>query len=64
MIYDIGIYYDRGCSKLKQGWIPWNLFAKIADPKDIQLLRKIAGRLLQEGPEEVILRRKAKEEEK
>ena len=59
MVYDIGIYYDRGCSKLKQGWIPGNLFAKIADRKDIQVLRKIAGRLLQEGPEEVILRRKA-----
>jgi len=42
MVYDIGIYYDRGCSKLKQGWIPGNLFAKIADQKDIRVLRKIA----------------------
>jgi hypothetical protein len=58
MIYDIGIYYDRGCSKLRQGWIPGNLFARIADRKDIQVLRKIAGRLLQEGQEELILRRK------
>jgi len=59
MVYDIGIYYDRGCSKLKQGWIAGNLFARVANREDIARLRKIAGRLLQEGPEDVLLRRKA-----
>ena len=58
MVYDIGIYYDRGCSKLKQGWIPGNLFARVADRNDVGKLRKIAGRLLQEGAEEVVLRRR------
>ena len=57
-IFDIGIYYDRGCSKLKQGWIPGNLFAKVTSSEDLQKLRKIAGRLLQTGPEYVTLRRK------
>lgn len=58
MVFDIGIYYDRGCSKLKQGWIPGNLFARLTNKEDLQALRKIAGRLLQGGSEYVILRRR------
>ncbi|MFQ6003843.1 MAG: DUF3830 family protein [Candidatus Zixiibacteriota bacterium] len=56
MVYDIGIYWDRGCSKLRQGWIPGNLFAKITG--QIKELRRVAGRLLMEGPEPVVIRRK------
>ena len=58
MIYDIGIYWDRGQSKLKQGWIPGNLFARVNGREQIQLLRKEAGRLLTEGAGTVTLRRK------
>ena len=58
MVYDIGIYWDRGQSKLAQGWVPGNLFAKIRGRDQIQLLRKEAGRLLLQGPGTVTLRRK------
>ncbi|MBN1675534.1 MAG: DUF3830 family protein [Kiritimatiellae bacterium] len=55
MVFDIGIYYDKGCSKLKQGWIPGNLFARIVgDPK---AWRPVAGRLLMGEKETVRLRR-------
>ena len=58
MVYDIGIYWDRGQSKLKQGWIPGNLFARVAAPDAIAALRHEAGRLLLEGEGKVTLRRK------
>ena len=58
MIYDIGIYWDRGASKLKQGWIPGNLFARIGGREQIALLRQEAGRLLSEGAGRVTLRRR------
>jgi len=58
MVYDIGIYWDRGASKLKQGWIPGNLFARIEGNQQIRLLRVEAGRLLSEGAGRVTLRRK------
>ena len=58
MVYDIGIYWDRGQSKLKQGWIPGNLFARISGSDQISLLRAEAGRLLLEGGGTVTLRRK------
>jgi len=58
MIYDIGIYWDRGQSKLKQGWIPGNLFARIRGREQIQLLRREAGRLLLEGKGKITLRRR------
>jgi len=58
MVYDIGIYWDRGQSKLKQGWIPGNLFARIGGKEQIALLRKEAGRLLLEGSGTVTLRRR------
>ncbi|OPX24497.1 MAG: hypothetical protein B1H04_01935 [Planctomycetales bacterium 4484_123] len=58
MVYDIGIYWDRGQGKLKQGWIPGSLFARIAGQEQIQALRREAGRLLLEGTGVVILRRK------
>ena len=56
MVYDIGIYWDRGQSKLNQGWIAGNLFARISGPEQIQLLRREAGRLLSEGEGRVTLR--------
>lgn len=57
-VFDIGIYWDRGQSKLKQGWIPGNLFAHIDGKEQIQALRKEAGRLLMEGTAQLTLRRK------
>ena len=58
MVYDIGIYWDRGQSKLRQGWIPGNLFAQIRGREQWQVLRREAGRLLMEGDGRVTLRRK------
>ena len=58
MVYDIGIYWDRGQSKLKQGWIAGNLFAKIRGDEQTKLLRVEAGRLLMKGKGTVTLRRK------
>lgn len=57
-IFDIGIYWDRGQSKLRQGWIPGNLFARIEGKEQIKILRQEAGRLLLEGSGNVILREK------
>jgi len=58
MIHDIGIYWDRGASKLKQGWIPANLFARVETREQIEILRREAGRLLMGEEQTVILRRK------
>ncbi len=58
MVFDIGIYWDRGQSKLRQGWIPGNLFARIVGADQIRRLRLEAGRLLMEGTGRVTLRRK------
>jgi hypothetical protein len=58
MVYDIGIYWDRGQSKLKQGWIPGNLFARVEGDEQIAVLRREAGRLLTGQDTTVILRRK------
>ncbi len=58
MIYDIGIYWDRGQSKLAQGWVPGNLFARVSGKDQIKLLRQEAGRLLLDGEGRVTLRRK------
>jgi len=57
MVYDIGIYWDRGQSKLKQGWIAGNLFARVSGREQIQALRNEAGHLLIEGSRKVTLRR-------
>ena len=57
MIYDIGIYWDRGQSKIKQGWMPGNLFARVSGKEQIALLRKEAGRLLSGEKCTVTLRR-------
>jgi hypothetical protein len=59
MVFDIGIYWDRGQSKLAQGWIPGNLFARVNGKEQVGLLRKEAGRLLTEGDGDVVLRRKS-----
>lgn len=59
MVYDIGIYWDRGQSKLAQGWIAGNGFARVRGDAQIRLLRAEAGRLLTEGDGTVTLRRKA-----
>jgi len=58
MVYDIGIYWDRGQSKLRQGWIPGNLFAQIRGRERWQVLRQEAGRLLTEGDGRITLRRR------
>ena len=58
MVYDIGIYWDRGQSKLAQGWIAGNLFARVSERPDIETLRREAGRLLTDGDGRVTLRRK------
>ena len=58
MVYDIGIYWDRGQSKLKQGWIPGNLFARVNGRDQIARLRREAGRLLSGSTSTVTLRRR------
>lgn len=58
-VFDIGIYWDRGQSKLKQGWIPGNLFARVSGKEQLQILRREAGRLLTGGDGNVVLRRKS-----
>ena len=58
MVYDIGIYWDRGQSKLRQGWIPGNLFARVNGQEQVERLRREAARLLLEGSGMVTLRRK------
>ena len=58
MVYDIGIYWDRGQSKLRQGWIPGNLFARIQGREQVKLLRQEAGRLLTGEAGRATLRRK------
>lgn len=57
-VFDIGIYWDRGASKIAQGWIAGNRFAKINGADQIKILRQEAGRLLLEGDGYVVLRRK------
>jgi len=59
MVYDIGIYWDRGQSKLAQGWIAGNLFARVCGDAQIHLLRAEAGRLLTGSEGTITLRRKA-----
>ena len=58
MVYDIGIYWDRGQSKLNQGWIAGNLFAKVRGAEQWRVLRAEAGRLLLHGDGKVTLRRR------
>jgi len=62
MVYDIGIYWDRGQSKLQQGWMPGNLFAQVRGPEQIQTLRREAGRLLVGEETTVVIRRKEQAE--
>lgn len=58
MVYDIGIYWDRGQSRLKQGWMAGNLFARISGAEQLALLRREAGRLLlEERTQPVLIRR-------
>jgi hypothetical protein len=57
MVYDIGIYWDRGQSKIAQGWIAGNLFARVNGAEQIETLRKEAGRMLLEGEARVTVRR-------
>ena len=57
-VCDIGIYYGRGCSKLRQGWIPGNLFARVSGGEDLAKLRAIGAELLGGAELEVVLRRK------
>ena len=50
---------EIGQSKLRQGWMPGNHFARITGKEQLATLRKEAGRLLLEGSGKVTLRRKA-----
>ena len=59
MVYDIGLYWDRGQSRLKQGWIAGNLFARVIGADQIRILRREAGRLLLNGRGTATLRRRA-----
>jgi hypothetical protein len=61
MVYDIGMYWDRGQSKLRQGWIPGNLFAQVRGKEQIAVLRKQASRLLAGEDVRVTLRKRAEE---
>jgi hypothetical protein len=58
MVYDIGIYWDRGQSKIAQGWIAGNLFARVNGADQLELLRKEAGRMLLGGDTTVVIRRR------
>jgi hypothetical protein len=58
MVYDIGIYWDRGQSKIDQGWIAGNLFARVNGADQLELLRKEAGRMLLGGDTTIIIRRR------
>ena len=58
MVFDIGIYYGRGCSKLRQGWIPGNRFARVAERDGIRQLETAAADLLKGSAVDVVLRRK------
>jgi hypothetical protein len=58
MVYDIGIYYDRGQSKIAQGWIAGNLFARVNGADQLEVLRRQAGHMLLEGDTAVVLRRR------
>src|SRR5919201_3554657 len=58
-VFDIGVYYGRGCSKLAQGWIPGNLFARVADRQEIKKLEAVAAELLTVRSLGVTLRRLA-----
>jgi Protein of unknown function (DUF3830) len=55
-IFDVGIYYGRGCSKLAQGWIPGNLFARVTDREGLRRLEAVASQLLEGGTLPVTLR--------
>jgi hypothetical protein len=56
-VFDIGIYYGRGCSKLRQGWIPGNLFARLAGPDDLREITAVGAELLSKPALNVVLRR-------
>ena len=57
-VFDIGIYWDRGQSKLRQGWMPGNLFARVPREQVWEILRPEAGRLLTGVGTNVTLRRR------
>jgi len=57
-VFDIGIYYGRGCSKLRQGWIPGNLFARVTSREDIKKLEAVAAELLTVRAMDVVLQRR------
>lgn len=54
-IYDIGIYYDRGCSLLRIGWTPGNVFASVTD--NLEGLRSVARAIHETGPKGVRVER-------
>jgi hypothetical protein len=57
MVYDIGLYYAYGASKIDQGWIAGNLFARVLGQNVIRQIEELAADLLANGPQEVLIRR-------
>ncbi len=59
-VFDLGIFYSQGQSRLPSGWLPGNRIARIrGGDAAIRKLELIAADLLQGRPVEVVLRRRA-----
>jgi hypothetical protein len=59
-VFDLGIFYSRGQSRIAPGWLPGNLIARIVGGDTaIRQLELIASDLLRGESVEVILRRRA-----
>jgi hypothetical protein len=59
-VFDLGIFYSRGQSRIAPGWIPGNLIARVLGGDEaIRRLELIASDLLRGESVEVILRRRA-----
>lgn len=61
-VFDLGIFYSRGQSRIAPGWLPGNLFARVLGGDEaIRQLELIASDLLRGDDVEVVLRRRADE---
>jgi len=59
-VFDLGIFYSRGQSRIAPGWLPGNLFARLLGGDEaIRRLELVASDLLRGGDVEIILRRRA-----
>jgi hypothetical protein len=58
-VFDLGIFYSRGQSRIAPGWLPGNLVARLLGGEaTIRQLELIASDLLRGEPIEVVLRRR------